>query len=87
MCCNTKLLTYTSSFPLTIALNCIEAEGLQAPSLHELEVIIRNGLLATKLLTDACVLRPETSDLEEFFRDFVLRCNNRAPGVGDAATH
>ena len=55
------------------------------PSLHELEVIIANGLLATKLLANACVLQPETSVLQKFSRDFVVRCTNRSPGVGDAA--
>jgi hypothetical protein len=84
---NFELLTDKSFLPLKAALRCIADEGLQAPSVRELTAIIFNGLLATQLLTEASILPLEPSALQEFFCDFVLRCTNRGPGVGDAASN
>lgn len=69
------------------ALQFIEAAGLQAPSPQELEEIIDAAVRATGLFALVAVLPLEESDIREFFSDFVVRCVNRGPGVGDAATN
>jgi hypothetical protein len=73
--------------PVQAALDALDQEGLQAPSKYDLDTIIRNGLLATGLFYSAMVLEPELSDLHDFFRDFIIRAVNRAPGVNDACTY
>lgn len=57
--------------------------GLQVPSAEQMEAIVRSAYCVALLLWMAALEKPTNSDLDEVFRDFVLRCVNRAPGVGD----
>ncbi len=72
------------SVPVSAALASLQTEGLQAPSWHELQGIVDAALRATALFIRAAVRHPLDSEILEFFSDFVVRCVNRGPGVGDA---
>ncbi len=67
-----------------LALRTLEKEGFQAPTAGALTAIVQCSLMATSLLVDASLRPPTASELDEFFKDFVLRCVNLPPGVGDA---
>ena len=76
-----------SSNPIHLALTSIEIEGLQAPSPRQMQEIVEAALKAAELLCGVAVRPVQQSELLEFFADFVVRCVNRPPGVGDAAAH
>ncbi len=70
-----------------LALTAIDEAGLQAPSLVRLENIIRCGSAVEALLCTVALREPSATELEEIFRDVVVRCVNRAPGIGDAVAY
>ena len=72
---------------ISTALDAIEAEGLQAPSPHQLATIIDSSRRASYMLAATSVLPLSDNEVLEFFADFVVRCVNRPPGVGDASTN
>lgn len=84
---NVDVLTLPEFTSINSALESIEAEGLQAPCLQELQNIVDAAVQATGLFALAAVLPLQDSDIREFFSDFVIRCVNRGPGVGDAAAY
>ena len=81
---NLDISAPTDFTSIKAALEFIEAEGLQAPSRQKLEEIIDAAVRATGLFALVAVLHMQESDIREFFSDFVVRCVNRGPGVGDA---
>jgi hypothetical protein len=68
---------------MRIALDALLNEGLQAPSHPELSAIIRAACQVTFLMWATAISQPTSRDLDEMFCDFVIRCVNRGPGVGD----
>ncbi len=72
---------------LLLALDAIESAGLQVPPDHRLRLILECASSATSLHWVAALRQPTWSELDEAFKDFVIRAINTAPGVGDAAAN
>jgi hypothetical protein len=70
-----------------LALRTLEKEGFQAPSAGALTAIVQCSMMATSLFLVAALRVPSASELDEFFKDFVLRSVNLPPGVGDAKSN
>jgi len=69
--------------PYSFAIEAIDDEGLQSPSPIRLMSIIENARRATCLFWLVAVLPPTSEELKSFFREFVVRCVNRLPGIDD----
>jgi hypothetical protein len=67
----------------SLALSAIEDAGLQVPAEPKLELIVRCAYSVAAHLWFGALLTPSHSELDEVFQDFVVRCVNKAPGVGD----
>ena len=72
-----------SSRYLDLAVAAVSDEGLQVPPQHQFEVIMSNAINASFLLWASAIEQPTPHELDEMFCDFVVRCVNRGPGVGD----
>lgn len=79
-----SLISPLLSERLVLALDALEQEGLQAPRLSRMEIIVRNALGVVALLRAGALRQPSSTELEELFRDFVVRCVNRPARIGDA---
>ena len=72
---------------IALALNAIDEAGLQAPPSIELFDIVMYARMVMRALQSCALKAPTESECRELFEDFVVRAVNRAPGIGDAATH
>lgn len=74
----------TSALP-ALALQCIEDEGLQTPSLPSVECIVRFALRCTDMLQAVALVEPSEQPLREFYSYCTLAAINRPAGIFDAA--
>ena len=66
-----------------LALIALDENGLQVPSPVKFEAIVRFAYSVAFLFWAAALEEPTDPELDEAFKDFIVRCVNRAPGVGD----
>jgi len=71
----------------SLALQAINDAGLQVPPIPQFELIMECAYAATSLHWISALREPSWSELDEVFKDSVVRAINIGPGVGDAASN
>jgi hypothetical protein len=70
-----------------IAERALDEEGFQVPPSRQFERMIDLAMSATGFFINACINKPTSDSVDEFFTSFIIQSVNRGPGVGDVLPH